>query len=120
MKQHKIMTAYKLLESLADNPHLTKQEQWGIYKLRVALRPHCEFETEQENIIREKYREFADENETLTGDKAKEFIAEMKSVGDLDVDVEEFVRPTIRMNDGITCKVIEPLEEFVEFLPPED
>ena len=120
MKQSKITIANKLLETLADNGGLSKKEQWELYKLRLALRPRIDFQREQEDIIRSKYQEFADEKGELVGKKADDFVKEMKSIGDLDVEIEGLTKPQIKMTDGITFKIIEPLEEFVEFLPPEE
>ena len=119
MKQNKIIAAYKMLETLADNEHLSKKEQWGLYKLRCDLKPHFEFQVEQEDIIRSKYQEFADEKGEITGKKAEDFIAEIKSIGELDTELE-IKKPKIKMAEGITFKIIEPLEDFVEFLPPEE
>lgn len=120
MKQTDIMKAYKLLESLADNQALNKMDQWNLYKLRLILRPHFDFQVEQENIIQQKYIELADELGNLSGEPAKQYMEEINAVGNLDVEMDEFEKPQIRMVDGITFKIIEPLEEFVEFLPPEE
>ena len=119
MKQSKIITAYRMLEALADNEHLSKKEQWNLYKLRCDLKPHVEFQVEQEELVRKKYEEFADDKGIITGEKAESYVNEIKSISEIEVDLE-LKKPQIRMTDGITFKIIEPLEEFVEFLPPEE
>ena len=120
MKQFTFINAYKALEQIADNANLTKKDQWNLYKLRVMLRPHVEFQEEQERIVRGKYAEYADENGILTGEKAAEFAKEMQSIVDTEIEYEPVEKIRIEMVDGITFKTIEALEEFIEFLPPED
>lgn len=120
MKQTNIMKAYKLLESLADNPDLNKMDQWKLYKLRTVLRPHYDFQVEQENIIRQKYIDQADESGNLSGEPARQYVDEINAIGDLEIDMGEFEKPMIKMVDGITFKIMEPLEGFVEFLPPDE
>lgn len=115
MKQYKIIEAYKTLEVLADNTNLTKEEQWSLYLVRKFLRPHIEFQDEQENLIHAKYRPFADENGALPADKTQDILNELNDVSQLDKDLGEFKKHKIRMVDGINFKIIEPLEEFIEF-----
>ena len=120
MKQIKIVKAYQFLEVLSDNKNLTPKEQWDIYKLRTVLRDHYAFQCEQEEKIRDKYREFANEDGNLKKEKYDELTKDLKTLGEMDVDLGKFTRPKIRMEDGITFRIIEPLEDFVEFLPPEE
>ena len=118
MKQFEIINAYKTLEILADNEHLSKKDQWLLYKVRKLLRPHAEFQEEQENNIREKYIEFADERGNLPQDKSKEFIKDMQELNMLDKDIDEFEKIRIPIVDGINFKLMEPLEKFIEFTEP--
>ena len=120
MKQIEIINAYKTLEELAANANLTKFEQWGLFKIRKMLKPHIDFQMEQENRVRESFREYADAEGNLHDADADRFVEEMKSIGEMEIEMEEYERPKVKMTDGITFKIIEPLEAFVEFLPPED
>ena len=118
MKQVNIIIAYNTLELLADNETLknNKSVQWDLYKLRKELRPHFEFQKEQEDIVREKFIKFAAEDGSLPNDKAQEFIKELNDIGNLDIEVD-IQKIKVPMVEGITFKLIEPLEEFIEFTP---
>ncbi len=118
MKQSTIILAYKTLENLVDNEHFTKAEQWEFYKVRKALRPHFDFQIEQENKLRDKFMDFADKDGNLPSDKTIEFMQGLNEIGSLDVEVQEIDKPKIPMVEGMTFKQIEPLEDFIEFLPP--
>lgn len=118
MKQSKIIDAYNMSTTLSEC-EITDIEQWEVYKLRKILRPHVEFQQEREMAIKEKYIPFADEKGALRKDKVQDYINEINSIGNLDVELEEFSKPKIKITKGITCKIIEPLEDFVEFLPPD-
>ena len=117
MKQYKIIIAYKATELLSECD-LTEKEQWDLYKLRKILRSHYDFQQQREDAVREKYASFIDEKGMLQGEKAQEFAKDINAIGDLEVEIEEFVKPEIRIIKGITYKIIEPLEDFIDFLPP--
>ncbi len=117
MKQFKIIQAYKATEELS-NCAITKKEQWAVYQLRYFLRPHIEFQTEQEESLCKKYSEFTDEKGMLTQEKIPEYIADVKEIGNLEIELGEWKKPQIAFADGITYKITEPLEDFFEFLPP--
>ena len=119
MKQYKIIQAYKATEDLS-NCAITKKEQWAVYQLRYFLRPHIEFQTEQEESLRKKYSEFADENGKLSQEKVPEYIADLNEIGNLEIELDEWTKPKIAFTDGITYKITEPLEDFFEFLPPSE
>lgn len=116
MKQFKIIEAFKTTELLADNKNLSSSDQWEIYKLRKILRPHIEFQDERLEAIRNKYKEFADENGTIYGDDYERYNKEIEELYNLEVELD-FEKPIIPMVDGITFKIIEPLEDFIEFIP---
>jgi len=117
MKQIKIANAYRQLETFADIQDLSQQEQWSIYQLRKTLRPHFEFQTEREEVIRSKYRKFADEEGVIRDNKADEFVNEMNELNNMEIELEEFTRPQIRMVKGISFLMAEELEDFIEFIP---
>lgn len=120
MKQYQITNAYRDLEKLSENEFLTDKNQWEIYKLRKQLRSHVEFQQERENAIREKYMAFANDKGILEGEKSLEYVKEMQDLSQLDVEIENFTKPTIKTVKGVTCKTIEALEDFVEFTEPEE
>lgn len=120
MKQYKIVNAYNALYALSEASGINKKEQWEIYRLRNILKPHFEFHTEQENKVREKYGEYADDAGNLSGEYADNFVKEMQEVNDIDVELDGFIKPQIRMTEGITLKISDPLDGFVDFLPPEE
>lgn len=117
MKQYKIILAYKATALLSEC-ELSEKEQWELYKLRKILRSHYEFQEQRENAVREKYASFIDENGMISGEKAQEFAKDINAIGELEVEIEDFIKPEIKIVKGITYKIIEPLEDFIEFLPP--
>ena len=120
MTQSQIINAYKTLPELSEISGISKKEQWELYKLRNVLKTHFEFQVEQENKIREKYSEYADKDGNLFGEYAERFVNDMKEIADLEVELGEFDKPKIRIQDGMTLKMIDPLDNFVEFLQPEE
>ena len=118
MKLSKIINAYRTLEILSDIEALTQNDQWNIYKLRSKLRTHIEFEQEQEKKIREKYIPFANEKGELNSEDTVKYMADMQKLVDMDVEIEEFTKPTIHFVKGINCKITDPLEDFIEFTEP--
>lgn len=118
MKQFEIINIYKTLETLADNTNLSKKDQWALYGLRKFLRPHAEFQDEQEEKIREKYREFANAEGILPEDKSQEFIKDLTELNMIEKDLEEFEKIKIPIVEGINFKIMEPLEDFIEFTEP--
>lgn len=115
MKQSKIINAYKDMEQLATISSLTDQEQWQLYKLRKILRPHHEFQQERENAILEKYKPYADENGNIKGDILNEYIQEMNDLNNMDVELEDFEKPSIP-NRNINFLLMEKLEDFINFI----
>ena len=117
MKQSKIIEAYNAAMTLSECP-ISEVEQWSIYKLRKALRPHFDFQLEREDALREKYQDYIDEEGRITGVEAQKFFKDMKEIGNLDIELEKIDKPKIMLTHGITCKIIEQLEDFVEFVLP--
>ena len=117
MKQSKIIEAFNA-SALLSECEISEKEQWELYKLRKILRSHYEFQQQREDAVREKYSSFTNDKGMISGEKAQEFLKDINAIGDLDVEIKEFEKPQITMVKGITCKIIEPLEEFVDFLPP--
>lgn len=118
MKQFKIVNAYQTLEQLASNENLTEKEQWDIYKLRKALRPHIEFRDERVAAIQEKYRDDIDEQGNIHGEQAVKYLNEIQAVNNLDIELEELSKPKVKFAKGMNCKITEPLEDFIEFTEP--
>ena len=118
MKLFKIINAFQTLEILSENEYLSEKELWEIYKLRKILKTHVEFEQEREGAIREKYLPLADAEGMLSPADAKAYTQEMQSVVNLDVEIEDYKKPEIKFVKGMNCKITEPLEDFIEFLPP--
>ena len=120
MKLYQIINAFKTLEQLSDNEHLTDKDQWNIYKLRNHLKTHVDFEKEREEAIRQKFLPLANEEGRLSPSDTAKYANELNDLANMDVDVEEFKKPEIKFVKGITCKITDPLEGFVEFLPPDE
>lgn len=118
MKQYKIINAYQILEKLSENENLTDFDQWEIYKLRKFLRPHFDFQSEREDSIRQKFKDDIDEQGNIHGEKAAAFLKDMQELSNMDIEIEERTKPQIKLVKGITCKIIEPLEDFIEFTEP--
>ena len=117
MKQAKIIEAYNAALQLSDC-NISEKEQWEVYKLRKALRSHYEYQVEREDAIREKYSSFIDEEGRINGKEAVEYLKDIREIENLDVELEPFEKPIIVLTSGITCKLMEQLEDFIEFLPP--
>lgn len=117
MKQSKIISTYNTLSQLADFD-FSENEQWEIYKLRKFLRPHFDYQQEREDALREKYSGDIDEEGMIKGEAAQSFMKDMNAIANLEIELEEFEKPKLHVVKGVTCKLIEPLEDFVEFLPP--
>ena len=115
MKQLQIVNAYNKMESLADNKNLSKESQWALYKLRKDLKPHFDFQVEQEENLRDKYLPFADERQMLPPDKTQEYVKELDEIGNLEIDMGAFEKARIPLVDGISFKTMEDLEDFIEF-----
>lgn len=118
MKQFQLVNAYKDLEKLSENENISDFNQWEIYKLRKMLRPHIDFQTEREKVLLEKYRPYADAEGNLDNEKSAEYIKELQDLSQMEVEVESFIKPSIKIVKGITCKIMEPLEDFIEFTSP--
>ena len=118
MKQIQLVNAHKDLEKLSENENLSDINQWEIYKLRKMLRPHMDFQDERENAILEKYRVFADKEGNLDSKKSAEYIKEIQDLAQMEIEIEPFVKPKIKIVKGMTCKTMEPLEDFIEFTSP--
>ena len=115
MKQYLINNALIATEQLALNENLTKQDQWNIYKIRKILRPYKEFYDERISALQQKYVKYADEEGRISGEPFAEFTKELEELNNFNVELEQFDRPEIQVVDGISYKIMEPLEEFIEF-----
>ena len=113
MKQIKLVNAYKATEDLA-KVNFSKDDQWKIYCFRKALRPHIEFQEEQENKLVEKYKPYADEQGIVSGKEYIDFLNEKRELNDMDVEFEA-EKIELPLVDGIIFKTIESLEDFIEF-----
>ena len=118
MKQSKIIQAYKATEELANITSFTTKDQWQIYTLRKALRPHVEFQQEREKALAEKYAKYADDKGVISGQRYIDYTKELAELGQMDVELD--VNPIkLTLAEGVTFKTIEALEGFVEFEPKE-
>lgn len=117
MKQSKIIAAFNATTQLSEL-EFSETEQWKIYKLRKFLRPHYDFQVEREQAIQQKYIDYIDEDGTIKGEEAKQFLKEINDIGDLEIELEDFTKTELHVVKGVTFKLIEPLEDFIEFVPP--
>lgn len=117
MKQTKIIEAFNATTSLSEL-EFSELEQWKIYQLRKYLRPHYDYQVEREQAIQQKYIDYIEEDGTIKGEKAKEFLKEINDIGELEIELEKRDKTILHVVKGVTFKLIEPLEDFVEFVPP--
>ena len=117
MKLNKIINAFKTTEQLAEIKGLSNNDQWEIYKVRKNLRTHIDFMNERIASIQEKYREFADENGMINGEKAVEYQKEIEELNNMEINLGDYEIPGVHMVEGITFKIIEPLEDIINFIP---
>jgi len=115
MKQHQITKAYKDSEQLADIKDFHAKEHKLIFDLRKKLYPHVEFQAEREEAIRAKYLPFVNKEGVLEGDKYQEYLTDVFDLNNMEVDetIEKIKLPLV---DGITFKLMEDLEDFIEFV----
>lgn len=118
MKQYQIVNAYNATEKLSNVQEFSENDQWAIYTLRKALRPHVEFQSEREEAIKSKYVEFADETGCIHGEHFEQYLKDIKELGDLDIELS-FIKPKLSVVKGVDFKTIEALEDFIEFIPVE-
>ena len=114
MKQLKIIQAYKDLELLSDIKDYHSQEQWALYVLRKELRSSVEFYKERTEAIMEKYREFANDDGVIKGQPYQDYLKDINDLNNLDIEIE-FNKIVLPFVDGISFKLAESLEDFVEF-----
>ena len=117
MKLYQIINAFNTTEQLAEIKGLSNSDQWEVYKVRKNLRTHIDFMNERLAAIQNKYREFADENGMLNGEKATEYSKEVEELNNMEIDLGDYDVPGVHMAEGITFKIIEPLEDIIQFIP---
>jgi len=120
MKIINIINAYNATEKLAGKKEFSVKDQWEIYQIRKFLRQKAEFYDERRDVLTEKYADKADENGKVYGKDADDFFKDCNELDNLDVDMSDYEKIQIRLVNGIDFKMIEQLEDFIEFLPPEE
>ena len=123
MKQINVINAYSTTEKLSDNGDLPINTKWILCQTRKTLRPHYEFQVEQNKQILEKYNGQYDQATNQinfeTIDQANGFQKEHDELDNLDVEVQLDIKPTLKLSEipNITVHQMETLEAFIEFIP---
>jgi len=116
MKQNKIIYAYQSLENLANNDRFSCGVLWNLFQLKKRLQPHVDFFNERTDAIKAKYLPFADENGQITGEQMKQYSKEIYDLENMDKEIEsEKFTVSIKEVPGLTLKMLESLEDFIDF-----
>lgn len=124
MKQKDIITAYQAIMSFSANEKNKKNASlklnYGLFKIRKMLEPHYEFQGEQEKKIFQELNPVRTDDGNLdfgTSEKRDTFIQKMQELTDMEVDLGEFVKPVVSLNEDVTFTLdeIQALEEFIDF-----
>lgn len=120
MKQVKIINAYRTLMNMAGET-FPLPVAYKLYKLRKALEPQYDFQTEQERAAVEEFNgHFDDETKKIVFESVEvgeKFIKKLEELANMEVELE-FEPVTINMNDirmEITPNDIEKLDGFIIF-----
>ena len=124
MKQYKIIKAYKAINKLYEQK-LPLSVSHKLWMLRKALMPTWDFQIEKEQEVIMSFNPDTDQNggavfsdpEVAEACK-KEYEKVCVELADLDVDLGEFKKIIIHLDDKIEISVedIEALEDFVDFV----
>lgn len=123
MKQFKIIRAYKSLSRLYEQklPLTVSHKLW---MLKQKLDPTWEFQNEKEQEVIMKYEPQVSENGQVTfksDDEAmrckEEYIAVCKELADIDVDLDDFQKISIALDDKLELSIedLEALSDFIDF-----
>ena len=124
MKQYKIIKAYKAINKLYEQK-LPLSVSHKLWMLRKALAPTWDFQVEKEQEVVMSFNPDTAPNgdavfKTPEDAEAcrKEFEKVCSELADLDVELENFKKITIHLDDKIEISVedIEALEDFVDFV----
>lgn len=123
MKQQTIVRAFNTIQALSTRK-LPLSVSHKLWMVMTVLKPHYEFQSQKENEIFDKYQPILKPDGTFEFQSpdaerafSEEFGALMKEMADLDVDLGDYKKVTLHLDDNIEMSVgdIEALNEFVEF-----
>ncbi len=124
MKQIDIVKAFHVLEKYAQT-QLPLKVSYAFYKVKTIIKDQVEFQNNKEREIFEKYKpktnddgSFKFESAEQAEEFAKEFDSKITEVTEMDVDLGEFKKPRIPIDQLVDVSVedIEALEPFIEFI----
>lgn len=124
MKQIDIVKAYHVLEKYAQI-QLPLKVSYAFYKVKTIIKDQVEFQNNKEREIFEKYKpktnddgSFKFESAEQAEEFAREFDSKITEVTEMDVDLGEFKKPRIPIDQLVDVSVedIEALEPFIEFI----
>ena len=123
MKQSTIIKAYKVLNKLYGED-LPLPVSYKLYKLRNLLAPQWNFQNEKERDVFDKYHPIVNSDGTLHFDNdesrtafTKEYTELCNTMADLDADIGEVNKFTVKLSDGIKLSMedIDALQDFIDF-----
>lgn len=123
MKQKDIIKAYKAIEKYEQKP-IPLKASYALFKTKKLIQDQIDFQNKEEREIYKKYKPTPQEDGSLKFDSqekavefAKEFDAKIKEIIDIDVDLGEFKKFKIPVDQIIDISVedIEALEPFIDF-----
>lgn len=124
VKQSTIIRAYKVIDSFTGKK-MSVSISHKLWTIKRALQPHWDFQAEKEREVMGKYEPQVDENGNLQfkseeAQKAcmQEFGKTCAELADLDVDLGDFKKVIIHLDDKIDLSMddIDALQDFVEFV----
>lgn len=124
MKQKDIVKAYHTIMK-HEKDDLPLKVSYGLYRVKNIIKEQIEFQNGKEREIFMKYKpktnddgSFKFESAEQAEEFAKEFDSKITEVTEMDVDLGEFKKPRIPIDQLVDVSVedIEALEPFIEFI----
>lgn len=124
MKHREIMEAYSVLKGLGNAMPLSLA--YKLYQVMEYLKPQVQFSAEQEQAVFAKYQpEWLPDGglKFRSEEEGRAFTTEMqklrREIAEIDVDISDFRKPTISMNDKLSLSpgemlALSPLINFVD------
>lgn len=119
MKQQQIVEAYKAMIKMTDMPFILPTA-YALYQMAKELKPHFDFQVQEENKLFRKYGVTLDEKRNLkfkNESDAKAFMEQLDALKDMEIDLS-FSPIPIKRTEPISLSLhdLTVLEGFIEFV----
>ena len=124
MKQKEIIRAYKAINNFNQNEknkqNASVRATHDLFVVRKLLEPHWQYQTElEQGILADAEAEWDNGKwKFKSTEKAKLFYDKLREVSNLDVDLGEFTKAKINLDENIYLSMddMDALDPFVEFV----